>query len=121
MRIVRTIAGIFAPHTSYAKKRTPLPPHPAFPTQPRHDKIVKARLEDVRREFRKIFREVGTDLGRVSSDCGFADEPCAKFHGTVISVLGKTERYPTLDNLDANALFNADTYHRIDYVDPIEL
>ena len=75
----------------------------------------------MRREFRKIFREVGTDLGRVSSDCGFEDEPCAKFHGMVISVLGKTEGYPTLDDLDANVLFNADTYHRIDYVDPIEL
>ena len=86
-----------------------------------NDNIVKARLEDVRREFRKIFREVGTDLGRVSSDCGFEDEPCAKFHGMVISVLGKTEGYPTLDDLDANALFNADTYHRIDYVDPIGL
>ena len=121
MGIFTAIKDIFTPHTSYAKKRTPLPPHPAFPTQPRHDKIVKARLEDVRREFRKIFREVGTDLGRVSSDCGFEDEPCAKFHGMVISVLGKAKGYPTLEDVDAHALFNSDTYHRVDFVDPLEL
>lgn len=85
------------------------------------DNIVKARLADIRIEFAKTFKELGTDIGRISGDCGSSDDPCAKWHGKLISVLGKAKGYPTLEDVDAHALFNSDTYHRVDYVDPIEL
>jgi len=81
--------------------------------------IVRARVEDVKMDFRKTYERAGTDLGVISGGCGFDDQPCAKWHGFVVSVLGKTEGWPTMDDVDAVAIFHPDTYHRIDYLNPL--
>jgi len=74
-------------------------------------------MEEVRKNFKRIFKETGFDLGVVSSDCGCTGEPCEKWHGFVLSVLGKTKGWPTIDDIDATAIFHPDTYHRIDFLD----
>lgn len=124
MGIFTAIKDIFAPHTSYAKRRENPPVKNGqvkMPPQLDRDTIVDARLAEVKKEFAKIFKEVGTDIGRISGDCGSSDDPCAKWHGKLISVLGKEKGYPTLEDVDAHAVFNSDTYHRVDFVDPTEL
>ena len=80
--------------------------------------IADSRITAIKREFEKSYKVVNSDLGRISSDCGETDAPCCKWHNKIISVLGKTKGYPTLKDIDKEALFGVDTYHRIDYIDP---
>ena len=80
--------------------------------------VTDSRISAIKHEFEKSFKLCGSDLGRISSDCGTKNSRCRKWHGKIISVLGKTKGYPTLKDIDKEALFNADTYHRIDYIDP---
>lgn len=81
--------------------------------------VCAARVEAIKREFEKTWKETGSDLGIISADCGFSDLPCSKWHGKKISVLGKTAGYPTLQDVDQEALFGYETYHRVDFYDPV--
>lgn len=81
-------------------------------------KVPDVRIAAIKREFADSFKTIGTDIGRISSDCGCKNAPCAKWHGKIVSVLGRTVGYPTLDEVDKVALFGADTHHRVDFIDP---
>lgn len=81
-------------------------------------KVPSARIDAIKREFADTYAILKTDIGRISSDCGCENAPCVKWHGKIVSVLGKTPGYPTLAEVDKIALFGADTHHRIDYIDP---
>ena len=78
---------------------------------------VEGRKAEVLEEFNRRYRELGTDLGVISSDCGDPGAPCARWHGRIISVLGRTAGFPTLADVDAEAVFGDDLPHRVEYVD----
>lgn len=80
---------------------------------------LEGRKAEVLEEFNRHYRELGTDLGMISSDCGETDAPCAKWHGRIISVLGRTAGFPTLADIDAEAVFGGDLPHRVEYVDEL--
>lgn len=77
------------------------------------------RIEDTIEDFKRRYKELGTDLGRISGDCGEAGAPCGKWHGRIISVLGRTAGWPTLADVDAEAVFGGELPHRIEYVDEL--
>ena len=74
---------------------------------------------EVLEEFKRHYRELGTDLGMISSDCGESGAPCEKWHGRIISVLGRTAGFPTLADVDVEAVFGGDLPHRVEYVDEL--
>lgn len=80
-------------------------------------KIAVARRAQAENEWRKNLRETGSDLARISDccDCAFAD-PCAAWHGRIISVFGKTPGFPALADLDTETIFGGELGHRLDYV-----
>lgn len=79
--------------------------------------IASARRAQAVKEWRKNLRETGSDLARISDccDCAFAD-PCAAWHGRIISVFGKTPGFPALADLDTETIFGGELGHRLDYV-----
>lgn len=80
---------------------------------------IATRKAEVLDEFKRIYKKLGTDLGRISGDCGESSAPCAKWHGKIISVLGHTAGWPTLADIDAEAVLGGDLPHRIEYVDEL--
>ena len=80
--------------------------------------VAVARRKRVEREWRKVVREIGSDLARISSDCDNGDSSqCAKWHGRIISVFGIDSNLPSLDDLDTEAVFGGELGHRLDFVD----
>lgn len=80
--------------------------------------VAAARRKQAEREWRKIAREIGSDLARISSDCDNGDSaPCVKLHGRIISVFGMVPGFLTLDDLDIEAAFGGELGHRLEYVD----
>ena len=80
-------------------------------------KIAVARRAQAEKEWRKNLSETGFDLAQISDccDCAFAD-PCAAWHGRIISVFGKTPGFPALADLDTETIFGGELGHRLDYV-----
>ena len=126
MGIFTAIKDIFAPHTSYAKRRTNPPatmaqvktPPPTFPraeTKSNEDNIVKVRFADAL----KRCRESGYDLVRISNSCDECNAECEGLHGRIISVFGRTPGFPKLSDIDAHLLFGGELGHDLEYVDEV--
>jgi len=80
--------------------------------------IVKVRLEEAKRECRRLAKGTGHDLVRISSYCGgVPTDPCFVWHGRIISAFGKVRGFPTLDDVDAKALFGGELGHEVELVD----
>ena len=81
-------------------------------------RIALTRRSQAEKEWRKNHRETGSDLAQILDccDCDHA-EPCAAWHGRIISVFGKVSGFPTLADLDVEAIFGGELGHRLGYVD----
>ena len=76
---------------------------------------------DVCRRARTGQRQIDAsldDLAIISSDCGNSyAAPCTPWHGRIISVSGRSFGWPTLADVDADAVFHGEIKHRLEYVD----
>lgn len=80
--------------------------------------IASARRAQAEEECRKQLKEMGHDLVMVV-DCHNSEpeDPCSAWHGRIISAFGKTPGFPTLADLDTEAIFGGELGHRLAYVD----
>ncbi len=70
--------------------------------------LPSMRIADIRAEA----LECRWTVGRVG-DCGLKGEPCEKWHGKCISVVGMGGKYPSIDEVDISAVFGNDNPHGV--------
>lgn len=82
--------------------------------------IPMIRRAQAERECLKNLHDFGTDLVRVSSSCGGGpSDPCYAWHGRIISAFGKVAGFPTLKDLDSDAIFGGSLGHSLTHVDEV--
>lgn len=66
------------------------------------------RIADIKAEA----QEYHWTIGKIG-DCGLKGEPCAKWHGKRISIDGKNRKYPSIEDVDLQAVFGNDNPHGV--------
>lgn len=72
------------------------------------DSMPSMRIADLKADA----REYHWSIGRIG-DCGLKGEPCARWHGKLISMDGTSSKYPSIDAVDAQAVFGNDNPHGV--------